>query len=175
MASAGLQIEDRLAGASNFCPWRERISLVLEENGLLEIAEGKLATLVDPVQLVAHTTKDVKARWILVDGVKDHIPHLSSKKTATSMWEALFSLVKIYQSDNQSRKMLLREKLKSTKMAKEDSVVTYLTKLNQIRDELATVGETVDKTELVRTALNGFTKRWDMFVQGVVAREKLLD
>jgi hypothetical protein len=31
----------------------------------------------------------------------------------------------------------------------------------------------VDETELVRIALNGFTKQWDVFVRGVVAREKL--
>jgi hypothetical protein len=71
--------------------------------------------------------------------------------------------------------MLLREKLRSTKMAKGESVVSYLTKFTQIRDELAAVGETVDETELVRIALNGFTKQWDVFVRGVVAREKLPD
>jgi hypothetical protein len=54
--------------------------------------------------------------------------------------------------------MLLREKLRSTKMAKGESVVTYLTKFTQIRDELAVVGEAVDEIELVRTTLNGFTK-----------------
>jgi hypothetical protein len=107
MASASLRFEDRLDGASNFCPWRERISLVLEENGLLEIVEGKVAAPADPVQLAAHTKKDVKAKRILVDGVKDHIiPHFSGKKTTKDMWEAL---VKLYQSENQSRKMLLRE------------------------------------------------------------------
>jgi hypothetical protein len=59
-----------------------------------------------------------------VDGVKDHIiPHLSGKKTTKDMWEVV---VKLYQYDNQSRKMLLREKLRSTKMAKGESVVTYL-------------------------------------------------
>jgi hypothetical protein len=173
MASAGLRVEDRLDGASTFCPWRERISLVVEENGLMEIAEGKVAAPIDLVQLATHTKKDVKARRMLVDGVKDHIiPHLSGKKTVKDMWEAL---VKLYQFDNRSRKMFLREKLRSTKMAKGESVVTYLTKFIEIRDELATVGEIVDETELVRTALNDFTKQWDVFVRGVVAREKFLD
>jgi hypothetical protein len=66
-----------------------------------------------------------------VDGVKDHvIPHLSGKKTTKDMWEAL---VKLYQSDNQRRKMLLRENLRSTKMAKGESVVTYLTKFTNQR------------------------------------------
>jgi hypothetical protein len=60
-------------------------------------------------------------------------------------------------------------------MVRGESVVTYLTKFTQIRDELAVVGETVDETELVRIALNGFTKQWDVFVRGVVAREKLPD
>jgi hypothetical protein len=52
--------------------------------------------------------------------------------------------------------MLLKEKLKSMKIAKGESMVSYLTKFTQIRDELATVEEALD--ELVRTALNGFTK-----------------
>jgi hypothetical protein len=130
MASVGLRVEDRLDGASIFYRWRERISLVPEENGLLEIAEGKVATPTDPIQLAAHAKKDVKAIKILVDGVKDHIiPHLSGKETTREMWEAL---VKLYQSDNQSRKMLLRETLRSTEMAKGESVVTYLTKFTQI-------------------------------------------
>ena len=72
--------------------------MVLEENGLLEIAEGKVAAPADLVQLAAHAKKDVKARMILVDGVKDHIiPHLFGKKIARAMWEAL---VKLYQFDN---------------------------------------------------------------------------
>jgi hypothetical protein len=77
------------------------------------------------------------------------------------MWEAL---VKLYQSDNQSRKIRLKEKLRSTKMVKGESVVTYLTKFTRIRDELATVGEAMDETELVRTTQNGFTKQWEVFV-----------
>jgi len=88
------------------------------------------------------------------------------------MWEFQ---VKLYQSTNQRKKMLLKKKLRGTKMARGESVDTYLTKITQIRDELATVGETVDETEIVRTALNGFTKQWDVFVKGVVAQEKFLN
>jgi hypothetical protein len=41
---------------------------------------------------------------------------------------------------------MLREKLKSTKMAKGDTVASYLTKFTQIRDELIVVGEAVDES-----------------------------
>jgi hypothetical protein len=130
MASVGIRVEDILDGPSNLCPWRECISLVLEENGLLEIAKGKVAAPADLVQLIAHTKKDVKARRILVDGVNDHIIlHLPSKKTSKEMWE---TLVKLYRFDNQSMKMLLREKLRSMKMAKGELMVTYLTKFTKI-------------------------------------------
>jgi hypothetical protein len=36
--------------------------------------------------------------------------------------------------------MMLREKLRSTKMVRGDTVASYLTKFTQIRDELAAVG-----------------------------------
>jgi hypothetical protein len=148
------------------------MGLLLEENRLWYFVEWKAILPANPAQQAAHLKKNVKTRRIIVDGVKDHIiPHLSSKKTTKDMWEAL---VKLYQFDNQSKKMLLKEKLRSTKMANKESVVTYLTKFTQIRDELAVVGEAVYETQRVRTALNGFTKQWEMFVRGVVAWEKLL-
>jgi hypothetical protein len=68
----GLRFEDRLDGVSNFFPWRKRIGLVLEENGLLEFVEGKAIPLADPTQLATHLKKDVKTRRIIVDGVKEH-------------------------------------------------------------------------------------------------------
>ena len=105
--------------------------------------------------------------------MKDHIvPHLSGKNTATEMWTDLESL---YQSKNENRKMVLQERMHSTKMAKGEGVVPYLTRLTQIRDELGAVGSKTEDEELVQIALNGFSKPWDAFVKGVVAREKLPD
>ena len=70
----------------------------------------------DPADLAAWKKIDSKAMLIIMDGVKDHIvPHLSSKKTAAEMWTALESL---YQSKNENRKMVLQERMRSTKMAK---------------------------------------------------------
>ena len=50
---------------------------------------------------------------------------------------------------------------------------SYLTRLTQIRDELGVVGSKTKDGELVRIALNGFSKPWDTFVKGVVARETM--
>lgn len=68
------------------------------------------------------------------------------------MWDAL---TKMYQSSNENRKMVLREKLKCICMAKGDSVTFYLTQIKQVRDELSAVGDQILETELVRTTLFG--------------------
>jgi hypothetical protein len=70
------------------------------------------------------------------------------------MWAALNDL---YQSKNEKRVMVLRERLRCTKMAKGEGGVHYLTRLTQIRDELAAVGEKTEDSELVCVALNGFS------------------
>lgn len=83
------------------------------------------------------------------------------------------ALTKLYQSSNENRKMVLKEKLKVLKMKWSKGVVVYLTRITDVRDELAAIGETVAKTELVQIALHGFPKSWEVFVEGIVACENL--
>jgi hypothetical protein len=71
--------------------------------------------------------------------------------------------------------MALHKQLGGTKMAKGEGVIAYLTRITQIRDELVAVSEKTEDLELVRIALDGFTKSWGVFVRGVVAWEKLPD
>ena len=58
-------------------------------------------------------------------------------------------------------------------MAKGEGVVPYLTRLTHIRDELGAIVSNTKDEELVWIALNGFSKTWDTFFKGVVARENL--
>ena len=110
---------------------------------------------------------------IILDAVKDHvIPRISGKDHAHEMWSAL---IEMFQSTNENRKMVLREKLKNIKMVKGEMYMTYLTRISQVRDELAAVGEAITGPKLVRIALNGVTAPWDVFVQGLVSRENLPD
>jgi hypothetical protein len=69
--------------------------------------------------------------------------------------------------------MILRNKLRSIEMTRSDSVTSYLMKVMQICDQLATVGEKVADAELVNMALNGFPTSWEPFVKGICARENL--
>lgn len=82
-------------------------------------------------------------------------------------------MTNLYQSLNENIKMMLKEKLKSIKMTKFESVIAYLTRITSVRDELVAIGEMIVPTELVRTALQGLPKHWKVFVEGIIARENL--
>ena len=71
--------------------------------------------------------------------------------------------------------MALRDKIKAIRMKGSKSVVTYLSRFTNVRDELVAIGETMEETKLVRTALHGFPKSWEVFVEGIVAWEHLPD
>ena len=64
------------------------------------------------------------------------------------MWE---SLTRLYQSFNENRKMVLREKLKRIKMTKVENVTSYLTRITQVRDENSPIGEVAADNEPERT------------------------
>ena len=42
-----------------------------------------------------------------------------------------------------------------------------------MRDELTAVGEVVDNAKLIWVFLNDFSKSWESFVRGIVARENM--
>jgi hypothetical protein len=105
MALASLKFEDRLDGTSNFLSWKVRVTLLLEENDLYDIVKDVVPSPTDPRQLATHKKKEVKTKRMIMGVVKDHlIPHISKKKMAKEMFDALVSL---YQSGNINKKMIL--------------------------------------------------------------------
>ena len=122
-----LIVEDRLQGSQKFPTWKERITRNLDVSDVEEHINSTKVAPTDPIDLAAWKKIDSKTMLIIMDGVKDHIPpHLSSKKTATEMWTALESL---YQSKNENQKMVLQERMCSTKMTKGEGVAPYFMRL----------------------------------------------
>ena len=91
----GIRLKDRLDGARNFVPWKARLVLTLEENELWdEVVHSTQANHVavpastGPQALATFNKKNIKAKRIILDAVKDHvIPHISSKNHAYQMWD----------------------------------------------------------------------------------------
>jgi hypothetical protein len=171
MSTSHMHVEDRLAGASNWSPWKARIVFVLEDLELWDIVEAvvDVPPATAPVLLAEFRKRNNKAKRTICDTVQDHInPHLTGKAYVYEMWA---SLCKLYQSSNENQKMVLHDRLKGIRMLKSESVTSFLGRYTQIRDELGAVGEVVEPNSMVRTTLNNFTKPWGPFVRGIVARE----
>ena len=149
------------------------MEVVLEDNGLKEFIDSDVPKprSSDAVGLDAWKKKVEKTRRILLEGVKDHIVSiLHGKATPFEMWKALTDL---FQSSSDQRKLALKDKLRKIKMEKGDSIPKYLTKFVHCRDELGSVGITVDDEYLVSLALLGLPKSWHSYKDSVNGREKL--
>lgn len=106
--------------------WRFKFLVLESVTLLLDIVKDVVPSPTDLQRLSAHNKKEVKTKRIVMDAVKNYlIPHLSEKKMAKEMFDALVSL---YQSENMNRKLILRNKFKSIEMTRSDSVTSCLVK-----------------------------------------------
>ena len=79
----------------------------------------------------------------MFEGVKDHIvSNLHRKDTLFLMWKAL---IYFFQSRSDQRKLALKGKLRKIKMEKGDSIPKYLAMFVHYKDELGSVGITIDE------------------------------
>ncbi len=156
-----LRLEYSLEGSSNYIAWKDRMEAVLDGNGLKEFIDAEVPKPIDAAQVEAWQKKTTKCRRILLEGVKDHIvSNLHGKASPYLMWKELTYLL---QSKSDQRKLALKDKLRNIKCEKGDSMPKYLTKFTQCRDELGSVGVTVDDEDLVSLALLGLPKSWHSY------------
>eukprot|EP00253_Pinus_taeda_P033649 PITA_33649 len=161
MCFNGLRLEYALEGNSNYIAWKDRMEAVLDGNGLKEFIDVEVPKPTDAAQFEAWQKKTAKCRRILLEGVKDHIvSSLHGKASPYLMWKALTDL---FQSKSGQRKLALKDKLRKIKCENGDNMPKYLMKFTQCRDELGSVGVTVDNEDLEK--LPGWERLWSDLVQ----------
>eukprot|EP00253_Pinus_taeda_P004006 PITA_04006 len=171
MSFNGLRLEYALEGSTNYIAWKDRMEVVLDDNGLKEFIDADVPKPTNAAQVGDWQKKTAKCRRILLEGVRDHIvSNLHGKASPLLMWKALTDL---YQSKSDQRKLALKDKLKNIKFEKGGSMPKYLTKFTQCRDELGSVGVTIDDEDLVSLALPSLPKSWHSYQDSVNGREKL--
>ena len=87
-----MHVEDRLAGASNWSPWKARIVFVLEDLELWDIVESVffVSPATSPILLAEFRKRNNKEKGMICDALRDHnIPHLTGKACAFEMWASL--------------------------------------------------------------------------------------
>ena len=75
MAFNGLRLEYALDGSPNYIAWKNRMEMVLEENGLKDFTDQEVPkpAIVNAQELAKWKKCVARARRILLEGVRDHI------------------------------------------------------------------------------------------------------
>ena len=90
MSFTGLRLEYALEGSTNYIAWKDRMEVVLDDNGLKEFIDTDIPKPTDATQADAWQKKITKCRRILLEGMKDHIvSSLHGKATPYLMWKSL--------------------------------------------------------------------------------------
>ena len=99
---------------------------------------------------------------MFLESIKDNlILHIDENKSSKEMYDALVSL---YQNKNIGRLLHSKHQLQVVEMSNEDTIVSYLMKITQIRDQLAAIGVIVQYAELVNVTLRGLPRSCEPFV-----------
>ena len=124
-------LEDNIGGDDKFQAWKCIISLILEDNYLDQYINGEVPEPEGDEDKATHKKNLVKSKRIIGDSIKDHlIPHVSSFKTPKEVFDAL---TKMFEGKNIDQKMTLRNQLKNVKIQKYETILSYFTRVAQIK------------------------------------------
>jgi hypothetical protein len=69
--------------------------------------------------------------------------------------------------------MTLRSQLKNVKMQNSETIHSYFSIVNEIKEQIEAIGDSVEGVEMVKTTLDGLPRSWDAFIQRICLRKKL--
>jgi hypothetical protein len=98
------------------------------------------------------------------DGI---IPHIRDCKTSKETWEILTGL---YGIPNSNRIMFLKTKLLSIKMEANENIITYVSRIKYLSDQLSAIGENVSKYDMVTITLKGLIRYYHVFISSLRGR-----
>jgi hypothetical protein len=53
------------------------------------------------------------------------------------------------------------------------SIHSYFSRVNQIKEQIESIGDSIEGEDMVMTTLNSLPRSWDAFIQGIFSRKKL--
>ena len=169
MATNIFRPEEKIEGLANYNSWKARLTTILEENDLDELVFNTIEETTSNVGRIAYKKKQAKARRIICDSIKESVmPNITTLKTAKECFDTLANL---YEKKALSQKRVLKKRLRTLNMNKDEGFGTFFTKIAQVRDQLIATGIVVDGDDLVQTVVDGIPSSWETFLASVNGRE----
>ena len=90
-----------------------------------------------------------------------HLPVIARSETAKEAWE---TLEKLYKDKSNAKRLQLKRELTQLQMAAGESVIKYVARAENIRDQLQAAGTEVTSDDLVLSVLSGLPREYDTIV-----------
>ena len=93
--------------------------------------------------------------------MKDNLmPVITPLKTVK---ECLDTLTNFYEKKTLSQKRELKNKLQNLNMEKDRTIASFFTKISQVRDQIMSIGVTVDDDYLIQIVIDSLPSSWKTF------------
>ena len=104
-------------------------------------------------------------KWLPKNDAQHHIISLKTAK------ECFDTLTNLYEKKAPSQKRVLKKRISNIEDEQDEGVDPFFTKIVKVRDQLTTIGITVDDDDLVQTVVDGLPNSWEAFLAPVSGRE----
>lgn len=150
----------KLSGGDNWAVWKFTIEVILKGKGCYDVLSGTAPPAEDEKASVSWSTKDAKAQEIIVTKMEaGPLTHILSCTSAASMWIKLKS---VYEKESVVSIHLLQQKFFSMQFG-EDSVSTFMSKLEDIKTKLKQAGEPLSEKMIITKILMTLPEKYKHF------------
>ena len=166
LAESYLNESSKLDG-ENYIDWKFKILTICEAWNAWSVVNGDELKPTGAAD-TNWEKRETKAKVLLWMFVKDSIiPHIRDCKTSKEKWEVLKGL---YETTNSNRILFLKTKLLSMKMEASENIVTYVSRIKDLCDQLNAIGDKVSNTDMVTIILKGLIRNYQYFVSSLGGR-----
>ncbi|KAB2626386.1 retrovirus-related Pol polyprotein from transposon TNT 1-94 [Pyrus ussuriensis x Pyrus communis] len=177
MAGSGSsEVRTLIFSGENYEFWRIKMMSIFKSHGLWRLVEkgvtipeskkkkveGSSEEEEDDEKMVAAYMQDAKALGIIQNAVSDQIfPRIANADSAKVAWDLLYGE---YHGGDQVRSVKLqnlRREFEYARMRDDESLSSYLTRLNDLINQMRTFGESLSNERLVQKVLISLSKPYD--------------
>ena len=157
-----LNLKIKPLDGTNYPTWSKKLTQVLKQQGLWQLAQG------------LHVEENVQKKKLLEDKavglisfyVADSINLPPDKDTAEQLWDYLKNL---FEPKDMWRCVMLNKKFHKIEMLPEESIATFIDRVESVATELKNVNEPLSDKQIMWQILGGLTSSYDSLVMAFCA------
>ena len=129
------KIDEKMEGEENFRVWKYRVGLLMEEHDLERFVKEEVLEPKEDLAKAKHKNNQAMDKRIIAESIKDHLIHHVSK----SLKKMMDALTLLFEGKNINKRMTLKTQMKNVKLQDSESIHSYFTRVNQIKEHIEVV------------------------------------